>query len=72
VNAPGHCNFAAGEETAAVDTIYNRILTRTWPSTSPQQLNNLAEANQSGTPGGFVPFEPASYLRPFNRPAFGR
>jgi len=71
VNAPGHCNFTAGEETAAVDTIYARVLMGRWPDTSPQALNALAEVNHSGTPGGFVPYQPAPMLRPFNRPPFG-
>jgi hypothetical protein len=67
VNAPGHCNFTAGELTASVDTLYQRVQTGSWPSTSPQALNTLAEANQSGTAGGFIAYQPAVYLRPFNR-----
>ncbi len=67
VNAPGHCNFTAGEETAAVDTVYKRVLTGRWIGTDPQALNHLAEANQSGTPSAFVAYEPAPFLRPFNR-----
>lgn len=70
VNAPGHCNFTAGEVTAALDTEYQRILTGYWPSTSPQALNTLAEENQSGTAGAFIAYQPAPYLRQFNRPPF--
>lgn len=67
VNAPGHCNFTAGEETAAVDTVYARILKGRWPGTDPADLNDLAAANQPGTPGAFVHYQPALFLRPFNR-----
>jgi len=67
VNAPAHCNFTAGEVTAAVDTVYRRVLTGKWTGTDPDALNQLAEANQGGTPGAFVAFEPAPFLRPFNR-----
>jgi pimeloyl-ACP methyl ester carboxylesterase len=67
VNAPGHCNFTAGEETAAVDTLYKRVLTGRWIGTDPQLLNQLAQANQIGTPSAFIAYRPAPFLRPFDR-----
>ncbi|MBL7487673.1 hypothetical protein I6A60_19515 [Frankia sp. AgB1.9] len=67
VNSPGHCNFTAGEVTAAVDTIDHRVQTGVWGgSASPAALNSLAHRDVPSGTANYVAYQPSPYLRPFN------
>lgn len=44
VAADGHCTFTPAEEAAALDSLFDRVETGRWDSTSPQQLTRRAAA----------------------------
>jgi hypothetical protein len=63
VFAPGRCNFTTDEVVASIKTMDQRLSTGTWPSTSPQAMNQRAADN--GTDFSlFVAFQPDPRPRP--------
>lgn len=68
VNAPGHCNFTAGEELAGINIVVDRVRTGIWPNTSASALDSAATRLNAGDAPAFVSYEPSTYLRPFQSP----
>src|SRR5215471_13880516 len=79
VSRAGHCSFTPAETIAAVQTLLARLKTGRWPDVNASNMNAAATAlgpvfnifrNPQGmivpVPPGFVDFQPAPYLRPFD------
>ncbi|MCP9954203.1 hypothetical protein LUX33_41215 [Actinomadura madurae] len=67
VHRTGHCNFAASEYVASLQTLEKRVKTNHWPSTTPKSLNQKANALSLDTPA-FHPHNPNSLLVQPSRP----
>jgi pimeloyl-ACP methyl ester carboxylesterase len=63
VAAPGHCNFTASEQTAALLTMAKRLSSARWPATTPQAMNSRAFATHLDA-SAFVRYRPAEVPRP--------
>jgi pimeloyl-ACP methyl ester carboxylesterase len=57
VDRAGHCNYTAAEEVAQVEIMVHRLETGRWPSTSPKQLNRLADSLDTGSRSSFISYE---------------
>ena len=66
VHRTGHCNFAAAESAAAVETLRTRVESGNWPDIEPEALNARAAALETGSEARFM--APDGYEVPrFNR-----
>ncbi|TDD08299.1 hypothetical protein E1181_06995 [Saccharopolyspora terrae] len=64
VDRPGHCNFTAGEQLAALHTVETRLDTGRWGSTEPAAMNARAEVAEPGADHAYAPYQPDPYPRP--------
>lgn len=57
VDRDGHCNFTAAEIVAQVEVMVERLETGRWPTTSPEQLNKLADSLATGSESRFINYD---------------
>ncbi len=66
VESAGHCGFSAPEQTAAIQTMLQRLRAGHWPDTNAGAMNRRAVAVDPGAPAPrYIAFDPERFNRAF-------
>lgn len=73
VHRAGHCSFTPAETITALQALIQRLDTGHWSDIDPSDFNATAAAlgpSLNTLPPGFIDYEPAPFLRPFDLASF--
>jgi pimeloyl-ACP methyl ester carboxylesterase len=65
VGNAGHCAFSPASVAAAVEVVDKRVRSGHWPSTTPQRMNQRAQAIDPAAEPEFVDYRLTRFARPF-------